>query len=164
MKAAYRNSFYVFVFLLTALPLYWPNSALACGLEKHRDKIIVALLKDEGECKEISVAYPKNIYVADKPETYWHTSNALLVYSIDNTFVFRGMLQQFNYPDKEGYSQAIFCLTDNAIDEASVSLTYDVLPVEPEERTPEGIVIRTVYMCMDSITIDNLDELLAQGK
>lgn len=64
--------------------------------------------------------------------------------------------------NKENFSRARFCLPDEFISEAKVTINYEgtVGAVQKED----GSILFSAPLCSHKIVIDNLDELIAQKK
>ncbi len=66
--------------------------------------------------------------------------------------------------DKEGLEYVYFCLPESVIKEAKLEFTYEETSSEKPVPNEDGVVMYQVSMCSHIIVIDNLDELIAQGK
>ena len=132
-------------------------------MKNAKKNIVVELVEDRKHCRDISIAFPKEI----PSQGSWVWSNPLVKLKVKNKK--GGEIINLNlrvsYFSLEGVSKVKFCLPSDMINNTSMLILYDeTSTLAPDDAEPNKIKLSPMSLCSSSITIDNLDELLAQGK
>ncbi|MCB1593179.1 MAG: hypothetical protein KDI90_12085 [Alphaproteobacteria bacterium] len=122
-----------------------------------KDKVVVELINDQKSCKDIYVSFPKKLPSCEKmPDPYVKFE----VRKKDEIILKANLLAEVS--GRENYSRAHFCLPEEFISEAILTIFYEgaVGAVQRED----GSMLFSVPFCNHTIVIDNLDELIAKNK
>ena len=144
-------------FFIMALLVSIPSISSAYDPADEKDEFIVELIKDRESCKDISVSFPTKLPACSKmPAPY-----VKLEVSKESKIIMKANLLA-KVSERENYSRTYFCLPDEFISEAIVTIIYE--GSVGAKQKDDGSILFSVPFCNHTIVIDNLDELLAQGK
>ena len=145
--------------ILSFLIIPFVKPASACNITDAKEKITVVKTDTYKLCKRLRVLFPETIPAKED----WVLVDPFARFEVREGEE-KNLLMNFHLEvsssNVKDYLQTIFCLPDDLLKNGVLRITYE--EESTKEPNKDGLV--PVSFCMETIEIDNLDELAEDNK